>query len=126
MLDKADGLYKREQALRDVQAKVFKNPNIVSGNTAAGTPETVNVDSAVKALQKLQDSTRYGGSRLEQAFGKDGAKAMLDDLYAAQRAGQKAIPRAAMARTIGKYLGRGALLAAGGGLLGGAAYDLLK
>jgi hypothetical protein len=55
-----------------------------------GTPETINVDSAVKALQKLQDSRPYGGSRLEQALGKENANQLLKDIYSAQRAGASA------------------------------------
>jgi hypothetical protein len=90
LLDKADAQFKQAQALRDVESKVFKNPNIVQGNTAMGTPETINVDSAVKALQKLQDSRPYGGSRLEQALGKENANQLLKDIYSAQRAGASA------------------------------------
>jgi hypothetical protein len=83
--------------------KVFKNSNIVQGNEKFGTPETVNVDSAVKALQKLQDSDKYGASRLEQALGKDGANNLLNDMYAAQRAGVKALSRQQMAKRLAKY-----------------------
>jgi len=104
--DKADQLFKQEQALKDLQSKVFKNPNIVQGNTAAGTPETVNVDSAVKALQKMQNDTSYGSPRLEQAIGKDSAKKMLADLYAAQRAGQKAISRQDFAKLLAGHAAR--------------------
>ncbi len=56
----AKNLYTREQALKELQVKVFKNPSIVQGNDVMGTPETVNVDSAVKTLQKMQDNTKYG------------------------------------------------------------------
>jgi len=116
--DKADQLFKQEQALKDLQTKVFKNPSVVKGNTASGTPETVDVDSAVSTLQKMQDNTKFGGPRLEQALGKDNAKGLLDDLYAAQRVGQKAMPKAKLARWL---VG----LAVGGGVAGGA-YDLIK
>lgn len=90
-LAKADALHTREMALRDVQKGFLKNVNIVEGSAASGTPETVKVDSAVKALQKLQDNTKYGAPRLEQAFGKAGAKQLLDDMYAAQRLGAHAM-----------------------------------
>lgn len=114
ILDEADATFKQANALRDVEAKVFKNSGVVKGNVVHGTPETVNVDAAVKALQKLQDADSFGGSRLEQAFGKAGAKAVLDDMYAAQRAGVKAMTRQQWAVRLTK-LG----LTAGGLTLGG-------
>ena len=90
--------------------KVFKNPNIVKGNLKYETPETVNIDPAVKALQKMQDDTRFGGSRLEQALGEKGADALLKDLYKAQREGVHAIKAQQWAKMIVKYglLGAGA------------------
>jgi hypothetical protein len=104
MLAKGDALHTREMALRDLQKGVLKNVNVVPGNAAAGTPETINVDSAVKAVQKLQDNTRYGAPRLEQALGKEGAKNFLNDLYAAQRSGVRAMQTQNFAKIIGKYV----------------------
>ena len=92
------------RALKDVEAKVFKNPNIVHGNAKFGTFETVDVGEAVKALQKLQDSEKYGSPRLEQALGKQGANNLLKDLYAAQRSGVRAMTKQQWAKTIGKVL----------------------
>jgi hypothetical protein len=89
-LAKADALHTREMALRDFQKGFLKNPNILEGNVAHGTPETVNIDSAIKVLQRMQDNTKFGASRLSQALGSDGAKSLLDNLYAAQRSGNKA------------------------------------
>jgi hypothetical protein len=70
----------------------------VLGNLAEGTPEFLNIDEYVKALQALQDDTScwddgcsnfvhamHGWSRLEQVFGKDGAKKALQDAYNAQK-----------------------------------------
>lgn len=114
VLDAADESFKQANALKDVEAKVFKNTGVVKGNIAHATPETVNVDSAVKALQKLQDTEKFSGSRLEQAFGKEGAAKVLDDMYAAQRAGVKAMTRQQWAARIAK-LG----LTAGGLAVGG-------
>jgi hypothetical protein len=85
-----------------------------------GTPETVDVDGAVKALQKLHDSTKYGGSHLEQALGKDGAKQLLQDMYNAQKAGVKTLSRQQFAAKLIKY---GLSTAAA---VGGTAYELLK
>jgi DNA-binding transcriptional regulator YdaS (Cro superfamily) len=114
ILDKADANFRQANALKDVEARVFKNTGVVKGNVVHGTPETVNVDAAVKALQKLQDSEPYGSSRLEQAFGREGAKAVLDDMYSAQRAGVKALTRQQWATRVAK-LG----LTVGGLTLGG-------
>jgi hypothetical protein len=107
ILDQADQHFRQARALSDVETKVFKNPTIVKGNSAMGTPETVDVDSAVKALQKLQDSTKYGGSRLEQALGKDGANNLLKNLYQAQRAGVKAASRQQFYKWAGGIAGLG-------------------
>ena len=105
MLAKGDALHTREMALRDFQKGVLKNVNIVPGNVAHGTPETVTIDSAVKAIQKLQDNTKFGAPRLEQALGKDGAKKLLDGLYDAQRQGIKAASRQKLAQWVGGILG---------------------
>jgi hypothetical protein len=119
LLKQADQKFTQARALADLEAKVFKNPNIVSGNSALGTPETVNVNSAVKALQKLQDTSKFGSSRLEQALGKEGAQNLLKDMYAAQRTGVKALSRQQMAAKIAKWTGIGT------GAIGGA-YELVK
>ena len=119
MLKQGDALHTRESALRELQKKVLQNPNIVNGNAAAGTPETLNLDSAIKTLQKMQDDTKYGAPRLEQAIGsKTGAKQFLDDLYASQRRGVRAVDAQQFAKTLGKTLGVGAGLAEG--------YELLR
>jgi hypothetical protein len=120
LLDKADAQFKQARALEELEAKVFKNPNVVAGNAVRGTPETINVDSAVKALQRLQDKEEFGGSRLEQALGKKGADDLLNDMYAAQRAGTKALTRQQFAVKLAKY----GLPAAA--TIGGAAYELAK
>jgi hypothetical protein len=107
-LDQADALYGKAQALRDVEAKVFKNPSIVSGNARLGQPETIDVDKALDALQKLQYADKYGSSRLEQALGEQNANALLGKLYEAKRLGQSAI----RAQRIAEWIG-GGIVAAG-------------
>jgi hypothetical protein len=77
------------------------------GNARFGMPERVNVDEAVKQLQRLVDKTEYGGSRLEQAFGKDAANRILQDMYAAQRSGVKYMNQQVWAKRIAKALGVG-------------------
>lgn len=103
VVDTARGQFKQAQAMRDLEAKVFKNPSIVTGNAAHGTPEGLNVDRAITALQKLQDSTEFGSPRLEQALGKQGTKDLLDKLYTAQRNGVKAVDAQQILTRIGKY-----------------------
>ncbi len=117
ILNQADAQFKRMSALTDLQAKVFKNPSVISGNVAHGTEETVNVDNAIKALQKLQDDDSYGAPRLEQALGKQGAKQLLDSLYDAQRQGVRAVRARWIAGIIGGAVATGA---AGRKVLGAA------
>lgn len=121
-LKTADAQFTRARALQDLQTKVFKNSSIVEGNASMGTPETIKVDAAVKALQKLQDSTKYGGPRLEQALGKDAANALLKSLYDAQRLGEKAVTRQELLQKIVK-VSKG--IAIGGGALYGG-WELLR
>jgi hypothetical protein len=111
----AKAVYRHTQALKDLDAKVFKNPNIVRGNAAMGAEETINVDSAVKTLQKLSDSTKFGGSRLEQALGTEGAQALLKDMYAAQKEGITALSRQQLIGRFVKIAG-----------LGGVGYEVLR
>jgi hypothetical protein len=121
-LAKADALHTREMALRDVQKGFLKNVNIVSGNAAEGTPEMINVDSAVKAIQKLQDNTKFGAPRLEQAFGKEGAAQLRNDIYAAQRLGVKAVD----AQKLMDRIVKGLKIAGYVGGAGAAGYELVK
>ncbi len=101
-LEQADEQFKQAGALKDLQAKIFKNPNIVAGNKAVGAEESINVNQAVKELQKLQDNTKFGAPRLEQAIGKQGAQALLKDMYAAQKAGVQAMTRQQWAARLAK------------------------
>jgi len=95
-LAKADAQFKKMSALTDIEKKVFKNVNVVHPTTGE-----VNIDSAVKELQKLQDNTKYGSPRLEQAFGKDNT--LLEDMKAANRLGIKAPKRQNLAKGLLKY-----------------------
>ncbi len=104
-LKQADEQFKQASALKDVEAKVFKSPSSIAGNAAHGSEETVDVGNAIKALQRLQDNTKYGQSRLEQAFGKEGAKKLLDDMYAAQRMGVTALNKQKWAKIVGGIVG---------------------
>src|SRR5207253_6768707 len=54
LLDQADAQFKQSAALKDLEQKVFKNTGVISGNKALGAEESINVNQAVKELQKLQ------------------------------------------------------------------------
>ena len=101
VVETARGQFRQAQAMRDLESRVFKNTSVVAGNVEHGTPETINVNRAVTALQKLQDDTEFGGPRLEQALGKQGAKQLLGDMYAAQRLGVQALSHQQIAKWIG-------------------------
>jgi hypothetical protein len=92
---------------------VFDNESVVSGNTAAGAPESVNVKTAIKAVEKLDKPSKYAPAgtptRLEQALGKDGAAAVKKNLYAAQKAGQTAVNWNTAAKWLGGIVGAGAV-----------------
>jgi hypothetical protein len=120
VLDQADEEFKRMSALTDVEKKVFKNPDIVQGDEARGTPSTVDIDKAVKALQKLQDSEKYGGPRLEQAFGEEGAKKLLDKFYGAQRQGVHAMKMQQIAKWLAIAAGASGGAMKGASLLSGS------
>jgi hypothetical protein len=110
-LQQARYSFMRSKALTDLQKSVFQNQAVVKGSVAQGEAETVNVDAAIRNLQKLQDNTKFGAPRLEMALGGDdaGAKAqsLLSDLRAARKAGITAMSRQQMARTIGRYIAHG-------------------
>ena len=101
---KAEALHHIGNAMKDFSTRVLNAPNVVSGNLAEGTPEFLNIDEYVKALQALQEDTScwydgcskfvhamHGWSRLEQVFGKDGAKKVLQDAYDARKNGANTI-----------------------------------
>lgn len=110
LIKQADAQFRQAQALSDVEAKIFKNPEIVEGNVKYGTEETVNVDKAIKSLEKLQENK--WGRRVDQAFGKEGADRLMSKLYDAQRQGVHAMK----VREIAKWAG--ITLGASGGAVG--------
>ena len=108
-INEADTQFQKTKALSDIQSRIFKNPSVVEGDVTHGTPETVNVDSTIKALRKLEN-TKYG-NRIEQAFGKEGANELFDKLYEAQRMGVHAMKVQQVAKWIGGIIGAGTILA---------------
>jgi len=89
LLKQANEANKNYKGMQLFEKRVLKNPSVVSGDITHGTPETVNVDRAIVELKKME-MTRWG-NQVEQAFGVDGSKQLLDKLYAAQRAGAHAV-----------------------------------
>jgi hypothetical protein len=112
-LSQADAQFKKMSALTDVEKKVFNNVNVIDPTTGE-----VRLDAAVKELQKLQDNTKYGSPRLEQAFGK--GNTILEDMKAANRLGIKALNRQQLAKMLLKYGVPGAAA------VGGLGWELMK
>jgi hypothetical protein len=103
-MESAEALHHQGQGLRELDAKTFKNPAVLSGDISLGTPEVLHIDEYVKVLQGMQDDhscrhedcskfihATHGTPRLEQALGKDAARKMLQDAYDAQRTGADTI-----------------------------------
>jgi hypothetical protein len=110
-------------AMEDVAKKIFNNKSVVKGNVAASAPESINVDSAIGQVEDLDNPSRFAPrgtpSRLQQAFGEDGAAQLKQGLYDAQKAGQTAIGRQQLLAKTGKVL-------TGVGVVGGAGYEAVK
>ena len=121
-LNEAKEMTKQRYAMENVNQKLFNNEGVISGNATHGAPETIDVDSAIRQAENLDKPSKFAPrgtpSRLEQAFGEDGAQALKQSLYDAKKAGQTAVARQQLAKTIGKITGYGTLA------LGGA--DLVK
>lgn len=89
LLKQANEANKTYKGMQLMEKRILKNPRIVEGDIAHGTPETVNVDRAIVELKKME-TTRWG-NQVEHTFGPEGASQLLDKLYAAQRAGAHAV-----------------------------------
>ena len=120
-IEKAKQLTQRRYAQEELKKRLFNNESVVSGNAAHGAEESINVDAAIREVEKLNKPSRYApeGSptRLEQALGKDGAQQLLKSLYDAQKAGQKAVKYQDLAGKIAKWIGLGGSALAGGNAL---------
>lgn len=109
----ADAANVKLRALEDVEKNVFKNQDVVKGNTAQGEPEHVDVDNAIKAIQKMKDNEKFGGPRWDQAFETGSGDRVLRQLREYRATGQTALTK----QTFAKWLGRTAATAGGLGLL---------
>ena len=103
-VDAAVAHYKQAMALRDLDkaVKASTTGDIASGATKS---ESVNPKAFTARIQKLYDS-----GRLKQAVGDSGAKALLQEAYAAKsaQAVQQVVKRIAMYAGIGAAMGAGA------------------
>jgi hypothetical protein len=111
ILDQAKGMTKQRYAMEDVGRKLFNHESVVEGNIEHGAPESIKVDAAIRAVENLDKPSKYAPrgtpSRLVQAFGEDGAKALKQGLYDAQKVGKSAVTKRAVAKWVGKSLGAG-------------------
>jgi hypothetical protein len=97
LIDQAKAATQQRYSMEEGVKKLFNNESVVNGNTAHGAPETINVDSAIKAAENLDKPSKFAPfgtpTRLEQMFGEDGAASLKQGLYDAQKAGQKVASR---------------------------------
>lgn len=116
VLEKAKGLTQERYAKEALKQKLFNNEGVVKGNVAHGVDETINVDAAIRNVENLDKPSRFAPegapTRLQQALGPDGAAKLKQGLYDAQKAGQVALKRQALAKIVGRaglgVLGAGA------------------
>lgn len=101
VLDKADSIYKKVNAMKDAEKKLFTDPNVISGDQALGKAESLDTDKAITRLQQLRNNTRWGAPRADQAFGKESVDNALTKLYAAQTSGEKAVAMRKVAGWLG-------------------------
>lgn len=119
LIKQAKSATQQRYAMEEGVKKLFNNEGVISGNLEHGAPEQINVNSAIKSVENLDKPSKFAPrgspSRLEQMFGKDGAKAIKQGLYDAQKAGQKVATR----NTILAWL-------SGASAATGTAYELLS
>ncbi len=120
LLNRAKAATQQRYAMENVSQKLFDNEGVVSGNVDHGMPESINVNNAIKQAENLDKPSKFAPrgtpTRLQQALGEDGAKALKQGLYDAQAAGQKVATR----NQIIKWAGITGIPVIGG------AYELLK
>lgn len=101
ILSQADAKFAETQANKDFNRVFFGNNGVFSGNVAHGAPETISIDKAINALENFDKPNRFGISRLQQtSLGPQGAFALKQALYDAQKAGASAAEKAASMRAL--------------------------
>jgi len=110
-LNDAKNMTKQRYAMENVNQKLFNNESVVSGNMEHGAPESIDVKSAIRQVENLDKPSKFAPrgtpSRLQQAFGEDGAQALKQSLYDAQKAGNAAVTRATIAKWVIPVIGGG-------------------
>jgi hypothetical protein len=113
MLEKAKAATQQRYAMQDLEQKLFNNESVVSGNVEHGSPESINVDSAIRQVENLDKPSKFAPrgtpTRLVQALGEDGAAKLKQGLYDAQKSGQSALKVQQIAKWIGGIAGVGAI-----------------
>jgi hypothetical protein len=71
----ASALHKQGRALEDLGKKVQTSTDGLPGDL--DNPERLNPKTFATSLRNLQNNTRYGSSRLEQALGKENAATLI-------------------------------------------------
>lgn len=107
----AEGKTQQRYAMENLKQRLFNNESVVKGNVEHGAEESINVDAAIREVEKLDKPSKFARegtpSRLKQALGQEGAAKLKQALYDAQKAGEKALARQKLAKLIGKGAGIG-------------------
>jgi hypothetical protein len=110
-LTHAKAMTQQRYAMMDLKKKLFDNESVVSGNLEHGVTEDINVKSAIRQLENLDKPSKFAPegtpTRLQQALGEDGARALKQSLYDAQNAGQSALTKQKWATYLGTGIGGG-------------------
>lgn len=87
--ERATAMYKRQKAMEDLTKGIQNHTSDVPGATDT-MHERVNPKTFQTALRNLQNNVKWGGSRLEQALGKEDAAGLIKDNNTAYSAVDKA------------------------------------
>lgn len=130
LLKQAKATTQQRYAMETLDQKIFNNESVVSGDVAHDSPETINVDNAIRQAQNLDKPSKFAPrgtpTRLQQALGEDGAKAFKQGLYDAKKAGETAVSRQALFARIGKIAGWTTSIGGGIAGVGTAIYEAMK
>jgi len=120
MIDQARAAYKQGNALKDLDAQVFRS-RIVESTDKTGQSNLVNPSKLLPRLQQM-----YKSGRLSQAVGEDNAIDLLKQTKDFVATGIKAAKLQSKVATVGRVTGKAALGGIVGGGLAGLTYELVK
>jgi len=127
LIQQAKAATQQRYAMEEGARKLCSNESVINGNQAHGAPETINIDSAIRQVENLDKPSKFAPrgtpTRLQQMFGEDGAKALKQSLYDAQRTGKTAMTRQQLAKTLGKWVGGATVGTAVGGEIAKTVWD---